>query len=127
MKGYHFKLIWVDLSRQKIETRPLAEKDAEMYIGGGGLGALILSRLVDAGTDPLSPDNPLIFMTGPFTATRVPAGSRHEVIGLSPLTGIYGESNSGGSFGFHLKRSRIRRSGDHRRIPGAGQPDHRRR
>jgi len=105
MKGYHYRLIWVDLSRRRIETRPLAEKDAEMYIGGGGLGALILSRLVNAGTDPLGPDNPLIFTTGPFTATRVPAGSRHEVIGLSPLTGIYGESNCGGAFGYHFKRA----------------------
>ena len=105
MFGFHNKIAWIDLSDQSIELRPLNPRDEEMFIGGANLGAAILARETGADTDPLGPDNPVIFMTGPFTATRVPSGSRHELISLSPQTGIYAESNCGGSFGWRLKRS----------------------
>jgi aldehyde:ferredoxin oxidoreductase len=105
MFGYHDRVAWIDLTRSKIEVRPIGEEDAQRYVGGANLGAAYLARLTDGDTDPLGPDNPLIYMTGPFTATGVPGGSRHEIIALSPQTGIYGESNSGGAFGRHLKLS----------------------
>jgi aldehyde:ferredoxin oxidoreductase len=75
------------------------------FAGGSGLGAALLARLTGPATAPLSPENPLIFMTGPFAGSGVPAGSRHEVVALSPLTGIYGESNCGGSLGWLLKKA----------------------
>ncbi len=105
MNGYHDRIAWIDLGAGKIEIRPIDEGFAEAFIGGGNIGAAILAGMVGPDTDPLGPENPLIFMTGPFTATTVPQGSRHEVISLSPLTGVYGESNCGGSFGLQLKRS----------------------
>lgn len=105
MNGYHNRIAWIDLSRRKVEVKPLDGKDAQDFVGGASLGAAYLARLVGADTDPLGPDNALLFMTGPFTASGVPASSRHDVISLSPLTGIFGESNCGGSFGWQLKRS----------------------
>lgn len=105
MDGYHNRIAWIDLTRQKVEIKPIDGNDAENFVGGGSLGAAYLARLIGPDTGPLEPDNPLIFMVGPFTATRVPASSRHQVIGLSPLTDIYGESNCGGSLGWQLKRS----------------------
>jgi aldehyde:ferredoxin oxidoreductase len=105
MNGYHNRVAWIDLSKRKVEVRSLDIKDAKEFAGGASLGAAYLARLTGSDTDPLGPGNPLIFMLGPFTATRVPASSRHEVISLSPLTGIYGESNCGGSLGWQLKRS----------------------
>ncbi len=105
MNGYHDRIAWVELTHQKVEIKPLGAKDAESFLGGGSLGAAYLARMTDSKTDPLGPANPLIFMTGPFTATRVPASSRHQVISLSPLTGIYGEGNCGGDLGYQLKRS----------------------
>ena len=107
MYGYHDRIAWIDLTRRNIEVRPLEAGDGENFIGGSNMGAAILARLTDADTDPLGPDNPLIFMTGPFTATKVSMAPRHEVVALSPLTGIYGESNCGGSFAWQLKRSRL--------------------
>lgn len=107
MFGYHNKLVWVNLTEGLIVERPIDEWDIDLFIGGAGLGASILAKITDAETDPLGPENPLIYMTGPFTATKAPAGSRFELISLSPLTGIYGESNSGGSFGWNLKRTGI--------------------
>jgi aldehyde:ferredoxin oxidoreductase len=105
MHGYHNRVAWIDLTGRRVEIKALDDKEVESFGGGAGLGAAYLARLTDAGTDPMGPDNPLIFMTGPFMATRVPASSRHEVVALSPLTGIYGESNCGGSVGWQLKRS----------------------
>jgi aldehyde:ferredoxin oxidoreductase len=56
-------------------------------------------------TNPLGPENVLIFMTGPFTGTRVPLSGRHELVAKSPLTGIYGESDVGGRWGTELKKA----------------------
>ncbi len=105
MHGYHDRVAWIDLTSRRVDVRPLDEAEATAFFGGGNLGATILARLTDARTDPLDPDNPLIFMTGPLTATGVPFSSRHEVISLSPLTGTYAESNCGGSLAWQLKRS----------------------
>ena len=105
MNGYHNRVAWIDLTRQEISFRPFDSGDTDNFIGGGMLGAAILARLTSGDTDPLSPENPLIFMTGPYTATQVPSGSRFAVVALSPLTGIYGEATCGGAFGFSLKRS----------------------
>ncbi|MBI5017216.1 MAG: aldehyde ferredoxin oxidoreductase family protein [Deltaproteobacteria bacterium] len=105
MYGFHNRLAWIDLSERTVEVRALEEADVEAFAGGSGLGAALLARLTGPGTAPLAPENPLLFLTGPFTATVVPAGSRHEVVSLSPLTGVYGESNCGGSLGWHLKRA----------------------
>ena len=105
MNGYHNKIAWIDLTKQTVRIRPIDKKDQSRFLGGGSLGAAYLARIIHGDTDPLGPENPLIFMTGPFTATRVPASSRHEVISLSPLTGIYGEGNCGGSLGWQLKKS----------------------
>ncbi|MFO7963135.1 MAG: aldehyde ferredoxin oxidoreductase family protein [Desulfobacterales bacterium] len=105
MNGYHDKIAWIDLTRQTVDIKPLGDRDARKFIGGGALGAAYLARLTGPRTDPLAAENPLIFMTGPFTATRVPASSRHQVISLSPLTGIFAESNCGGDLGWLLKRS----------------------
>lgn len=103
MYGYHDRLAWIDLTRGKVEFREIGTKDLTDFIGGANLGAALLARLVGADTDPLGPDNPLIMLSGPFTAAGVPGGNRHEVIALSPLTGIYCESNAGGAFGRQLK------------------------
>ena len=60
-----------------------------------------------SGIDPLSPDNKLIFAAGPLTG--VPAGGcgRHSVGGKSPLTGAFGETDSGGYWGAELKMAGI--------------------
>jgi len=103
MNGYHDRVAWIDLTRHTIDIRPFEPGDTDNFIGGSNMGTALLARLTDGDTDPLGPDNPLIFMTGPFTATRVPAGSRYEIVALSPLTGIYGEANCGGAFPRQLK------------------------
>ncbi|OYT67693.1 MAG: aldehyde ferredoxin oxidoreductase [Candidatus Wolframiiraptor sp. EX4484-121] len=59
--------------------------------------------MLEAGIDPLSPDNLLIAATGPLTGTLCPSSGSVEFCFKSPLTGIFGESRAGGSFGPRLK------------------------
>ena len=103
VSGYMGKLLFVDLSIGKISEEVLDEKIARQYLGGYGLGARILYSRQKAGVDPLGPENTLGMVTGPFTGTAVPTGTRYEVVGKSPLTGGWGDANSGGFFGPYLK------------------------
>ncbi len=73
------------------------------YIGGRGLASYYLNQLMDPAAEPLSPENVLIFATGPLTGTSAPAGGRYMVVCKSPLTGLIASSNSGGHFGAELK------------------------
>jgi aldehyde:ferredoxin oxidoreductase len=90
---------------EKFSRETIKESLLRRYIGGSGLAAKILFDETNAETDPLSPNNLLIFMTGPVTASKVPLSGRYHVVSKSPLTGIYGESDSGGSWGPELKKA----------------------
>ena len=103
MNSYTGKLLIVDLTTGKIHDESLNETYAAQYIGGAGLAARYLYDVIDAHTNPLGPDNPLIFMTGPLDATAAPSCGRFVVVARSPLTGIYGEANAGNFFGPDLK------------------------
>lgn len=105
MLGYHKRILRVDLTSRRVEVRELDDALLENYVGGAGLGARLLYDETTADTDPLGPENILAAMTGPFTDSRVPSSSRHHVMGRSPLTGLLGESNVGGSWGVHFKRT----------------------
>jgi len=99
------KVALVHLASGTSEDLLLPGDVVRKYIGGSGLGTYLLFRYGSPAADPLSPDNPLIFMNGPFQGTGIPTSGRHQVISKSPLTGAFGESDCGGTFGFHLKRA----------------------
>ena len=105
LKGYIGKVLHIDLSNSKVHVEDLNEEWARQFIGGSGLGAKFLYEMTDERTNPLGSENPLIFMTGPFTGTSVPLSGRHAVISRSPLTGIFGESDIGGTWGANLKKA----------------------
>ncbi len=105
LKGYTGKIMRLDLTHSKVTVEDLKEEWAQQFIGGSGLGAKYLYEMTDEKTDPLGPQNPLIFMTGPFTGTSVPLSGRHAVVSRSPLTGIFGESDVGGTWGANLKKA----------------------
>jgi aldehyde:ferredoxin oxidoreductase len=91
--GYGGKLLIIDLTHKSIVQEELQVDDVRRFIGGSGLGAKILFQETDETTDPLGSENVLIYLTGPFTNSPVPASGRHAIVGKSPLTGIWGESD----------------------------------
>jgi len=103
--SYNGQLLVVDMTSGEIEKQPLNEDYVRQYIGGRGLGARYLHDLLKPGIDPLSPDNVILAMTGPFTGTGIHSCQKHEWLSKSPLTGIYLCSNCGGRMGDRLKRS----------------------
>jgi aldehyde:ferredoxin oxidoreductase len=105
MFGYMGQILRVDLTHGKISEEALRGDDCKMFLGGSGLATKHLFDEVAEGADPLGPDNKLIFMTGPLTGTESPSAGRYCVVTKSPLTGFWGEGNSGGSWGVYLKNS----------------------
>jgi aldehyde:ferredoxin oxidoreductase len=103
MRGYTGKTLWVDLSSGKLEDEALDEKLYRQFIGGYGLGARILFSRQKAGVDPLGPENILGMTTGMLTGTPSISASRYIMVGKSPLTGGWGDANSGGSVGPYIK------------------------
>jgi aldehyde:ferredoxin oxidoreductase len=99
------KLLVVDLTTGTIKDELLNTTIAQDFVGGAGYAARYLYDELGPGTNPLGPENTLMFMTGPLVGTKAPSCGRHEVCALSPLTGIWGESNSGGFWGAELKFS----------------------
>ncbi len=59
--------------------------------------------MIDKDTDPLSPENPLLYLTGPLCGTMAPTGSKSSFCSRSPKTGIFGYSTVGGHLGADLK------------------------
>ena len=104
-KGYMGKILRVDLTTRKTVERDLSKQEAERFLGGPGFCVSILFNETGPETEPLGPGNRLIFAAGPLSGTAWPQSGRYEVGGKSPLTGILGGANSGGSFGPELKRS----------------------
>jgi len=97
------KMLLVDLSKGETRDEPLDEKLCRDFVGGYGLGAAIMFERQQAGINPLAPEAMLGFVTGPLTGTPAVGGSRYTVICKSPLTGTWGDANSGGDFGPYLK------------------------
>lgn len=103
MDGYMGRTLRVDLSAARLWEEPLKPEYARSFVGGSGLAARYVWDMVDGETDPLGPDNPLLFMTGPLVGTAMPSAGRLSVCALSPLTHIWGESNTGGFIGPELR------------------------
>lgn len=101
-KGYTGKILDIDLSSKKAEVIPLDAEKARKFIGGKGLGGVLLFERMKPRVDPLSPESELLFVTGPITGTYCPS-TRTVVIGKSPLSGTYCDSYVGGHFGPELR------------------------
>ncbi len=107
MVGFSEKIrvLHVDLSSGQIKRQELDDEVSRKFIGGRGAGTYLLATMLKGQEDALSPENPLIFSTGPLTGTAAPTGGRYMAICKSPLTNLVACSNSGGQFGAELKRT----------------------
>ena len=105
MEGWAGKILDIDLTTGVIQTVLLDQEMAWQFLGGRGLGIRLLWDLVGPEVAPLSPENVLIFATGPLTASGAQTSNRFSVTTKSPLTGTGLDANSGGWWGMRLKRT----------------------
>mgnify|MGYP000858724319 FL=1 len=97
------QILRVNLTDATIKKEKLDPVLRRNYIGARGLGSKLFMDEVDPQVDPLSPENKIVFMTGPLTGTLAASGGRYNVVTRGPLNGTIAASNSGGSFGPELK------------------------
>ena len=103
MNGWVGTLLRVNLTNSSIQVEELSGTLTNQFLGGRGLASKILYDEVDAQVDPLSPENKIIFMTGPLTGTGVIGGASYVVVTKSPLSGSIACSTAEGYFGPELK------------------------
>jgi len=101
--GYHGRVLEVDLSAGSVRTLPLDLSLALDYLGGRGLAARMLYDSIDPGCDPLEPENAVVIASSPLVGSSAPTAGRGHMAFKSPLTGMLGTSNSGGTWGAGFK------------------------
>jgi len=104
-KGIWGKLLRVNLSNQLIKNELIPEDLLKQYLGGSGLATKYLYDEVPAKTDPLAPENKIIFATGPFQGTSILGSAKFSVVSRSPLTGTFAVTTAGANFGHMLKKA----------------------
>lgn len=104
-KGWTGKILWIDLSKKKFVTEKYGSELALKYLGGRGYAIKILWDHLPPNTDPLSPENLLIFAVGPLTGLSLPSSGKMVVASKSPLTGGYGDGNIGTKASVNMKLS----------------------
>lgn len=101
--GYNGKILRVNLSSKTVQVEEPSVKFYRRYMGGRGFIGYFLLKEVPKDADALGPDNKLIFAASVVTGAPVPGFGRQSVGAKSPLTGFFGESESGGFWGPELK------------------------
>ena len=105
LHGYNGRILRVNLGQSKIAVDEPPGDYYQHYLGGRGFIVTTLLKETPAKTDPLGPENKLIFALGPLTGMPLPGSGRNSVGAKSPLTGAYGEAEAGGFWGAELKRA----------------------
>jgi aldehyde:ferredoxin oxidoreductase len=105
MQGWTGIFLNVDLTNKTATAEPYDKTLALNFLGGRGFAAKILWDRLKAGTNPLSPQNLLIFATGPLTGIGLPNSGKLVVASKSPLTGGYGDGNIGTLAAVHMRRA----------------------
>ncbi len=101
--GHLGKVLFVDLSEQRSWVEHVDEPIYQSFLGGYGLGAWLMWKHFPPGTDPLAPEACFAISSGMLTGLRTPFSGRIQIVGKSPLTGTWADSNSGGSVCSHLR------------------------
>jgi len=101
--GYAGRILRVDLSEEKVETCGLSKDLLRDYIGGRCINTKILYDEVPPHVDPFDSENRVVVGAGPLAGTIAPSTGRFNVTTKSGITGIFGDSNSGGHWAPELK------------------------
>lgn len=97
MFGCFNKLLNIDATKHDHHKEDVGDEILERTLGGKGLALLhLLLEKNPPGVDPMSPENLLVFATGPAAGTQIWGSCRYGVFTKSPQTGYLSESYSGG-------------------------------
>ena len=99
------RVLVVDLSTGGSTVETLEEAVYRQFLAGYGLGAYLMWKHFPAGTDALAPEACFAIVSGLLTGVRTPFSGRIQIVGKSPLTGTWADSNSGGSVASHLRHA----------------------
>ena len=99
------RMLKIDLSTGEIRKNQIPQEWVSDFIGASGLAARLLWDEIDPTRDPLDPQSPFLWVTGPLTGTSGPSTGRFSLCGRSPQTGLWGESNIGGFVGPEMRRA----------------------
>lgn len=102
MYGFYGKILKIDLNKEVFGIEPVGDHILKTCLGGRGLGTRLLLDHNPPRVDPLSPENHMIFTTGPITGSTVWGSCRYGVFTKSPQTGYFSESYSGGTVAEHM-------------------------
>lgn len=103
--GTHGRVLIVDLSTQSHTIEEIDEQVYRQFLGGYGLGAYLMWRHFPEGVDALAEGACFAIVAGLLTGSRAPFSGRIQIVGKSPLTGTWADSNSGGSVASHLRNA----------------------
>jgi len=90
-------MLVLDATARQSAVEPLSAAVVARTLGGKGLGVHLLTEFLRPGTDALAPEAPIIFVPGPAAGSRIWGSCRYGAYAKSPLTGLWGESYSGGT------------------------------
>ena len=96
MKGFHGKILEVDLSSGEMKETIVPVQYYRDYLGGSGLAAKIFDERDYVSYAPLSEEASLLIFSGILTGYNVPTACKAAFCGRSPLTGIWAEAIVGG-------------------------------
>ncbi len=103
--GVRGRVLFVDLTEKRHWVEEIDPSVYRQFLGGYGLGAWLLWKHFPAGADPLAPEACFAICAGLLTGLSTPFSGRIQIVGKSPLTGTWADSNSGGSVASHLRRA----------------------
>ncbi len=103
--GMHGKVLIVDLTSKSHLVEDVPQDVYRRFLGGYGLGSYLMWKHFPAGTDALAPETCFAIVSGLLTGVKTPFSGRIQIVGKSPLTGTWADSNSGGSVAIHLRES----------------------
>jgi len=103
--GYQGRVLHVDLTKRSSSVEQIEESVYRRFLGGYGLGAYLMWKHFPAGTDALAPEACFAICSGLLTGTKTPFSGRIQIVGKSPLTGTWADSNSGGTVAVHLREA----------------------
>ncbi|MGE5186468.1 MAG: aldehyde ferredoxin oxidoreductase family protein, partial [Acidobacteriota bacterium] len=104
-KGFHGRVLFVDLTARTHRVETIDPHVYRQYLGGYGLGSWLMWKHFPRGTDPLAAEACFAVCSGLLTGLHTPFSGRIQIVGKSPLTGTWADSNSGGSVCSHLRES----------------------